>query len=600
MDDINEKLKLKAELEAFSGLYNNLSIEQHIPFSKENFKELTSKEQKICTKYVDEFVKNHENITFKEFVQEWVKKANNIWDDGNTLYYEGMAGIILKFKVHHYIAHVLFKELEKQLPTEKFNQLKELQEYYQKQGSSKFDGILMYKNVSEKHTKMYENITVGFSKENIEDSFEDYITYLCATLYLIHEYITEDLIKNIIELKSKNPFNIKLTKKEMTAMSKKIYEEITTSTDIKTFIIDKFVLLKETMRRQLGGLLLLFDFTDYIFESEKELVVRGRKLTKNLFYDYLLDEFINSDEEMKQYYEQRIVFAVEKNPITLLEIDKDWFERIKFKNIDEVPANNKQFKIEIEFSDINMFDEFAKIVKETELKLNEFKQLVNKLPDLANDGDCSEIIVPKEPVSRKVENIIENIKNKTLDANEIYEDGRTVLINFIDYPEVNEYERYLIIDELINQGCDVNLRDSSNGQTPLYYAAQENKLHIARLLIKNGAEVDAIQTNTLQTPLHAAAGSGSVELVKLLLNNGANINSKSKTGTTAIVKALMVYLMHLNNKGNPLSALLISNTNIDEIKATIDLLVERGADLDCIADPNSGVTIRELMEYLNL
>lgn len=620
MDELSEELKLKAELLSYCSFYYSGYLEQDIPYSKPDFKTLTTKEKKLCTAYVEDFVISHQNITFKNFIKEWVKKANLLWEDGQKIYFEGIE-IRLRFDVHHYIAKTLIHELHEQLSTEKFEQFMNLKEYCNRE-----EDLFQYKNLTDKQCKIFDNICVGPSKKALDENFENYIKYFIAVMYYIHEYINLELIISIIQYKARFSFNIKLTKKDIKTMANNILTEVLAIDNIQLYIAEKFLRLKEVIRYKRRGLDLLFDFTRNIFEAEKEFAKRGRTLAQILFDKYLIDEFIESDSLLKTYYKKMLVDSMEKDPISALEPEKDFINTIKFKNIDEIPTNNRMFKKEINFDniDLNMIDikspndsetsdvvededynaqieEFSNIAKEIEKKIKAFEELVSKLPDLEKDGDVNEIIVPKEPVSNKVEKILNNIKNGTINPNTIYEDGRTLLINFIDYDEINEYERYLIINELIRIDCDVNLRDSANGQTPLYYAAQENKLHIARLLIKNGAEVDAIQTNTLQTPLHAAVGSGNVELVKLLLNNGADINSKSKTGTTAIVKAIMVYIMHINsNNNNPLSMLLTYNNSAQDMKETIDLLIERGADIDLMVDSNSGITIRELLEQLQL
>lgn len=616
MDELCEELKLKVELLSYCSFYYSGYLEQDIPYSKPDFKTLTTREKKLCTAYAEDFVISHQNITFKSFIKEWVKKANSLWNNGKNIYFEGIE-IRLRFDVHHYIAKTLIDELHEQLSDEKFEEFINLKNYCNRE-----EDLFQYKELTDEQYKIYDNISVGPSKKMIDENFENYIKYFISVMYYIHEYINLELITSIIQYKAKFSFNIKLSKKDIRTMANEILTEILAIDNIQLYIVEKFLMLKKLARYKRSVLVLLFDFTRNIFEPEKEFVIRGRRLSKILFDKYLIDEFIESDKTLKEYYQKIILDAMEKDYISVLEPEKDFIDTIKFKNIEEIPTNKRKFKNEINL-DINtintkldnnieesnspededynsQIEEFSNIIKETEKKVKEFEKFVNDLPDLANNGDVNEIIVPKEKVSDSVEEILYNIKNKKINPNKIYEDGRTLLINFIEDDDINEYERYLIINELIKNDCNINLRDSSNGQTPLYYAAQENKLNIARLLIKNGAEVDSIQTNTLQTPLHAAVGSGNVELVKLLLNNGANINSKSKTGTTAIVKAIMVYIMHINNDNDPLTEMLTYNNSVEDMKETIDLLVEKGADIDLIIDNNSGITIRELMENLQL
>ncbi len=77
--------------------------------------------------------------------------------------------------------------------------------------------------------------------------------------------------------------------------------------------------------------------------------------------------------------------------------------------------------------------------------------------------------------------------------------------------------------EAITEGANVNYRDN-NGHTPLTYAAMFNKLNTAKLLIENGADVNAKDSDNNTSPLSYAISRGNLELVKLLLDNNADIN----------------------------------------------------------------------------
>ncbi len=130
------------------------------------------------------------------------------------------------------------------------------------------------------------------------------------------------------------------------------------------------------------------------------------------------------------------------------------------------------------------------------------------------------------------------------------------------------------VEYLVNQGLDVNARDS-NGQTPLYHAI--GKSEVAELLLKHHADVnitpkvegfwsarspfsllhlvalirdkEIIKTATLlldhgadfekrdpvgQTPLFLAASEGNTEVVKLFLARGANPNTPNNEGKTPL------------------------------------------------------------------
>ena len=71
-----------------------------------------------------------------------------------------------------------------------------------------------------------------------------------------------------------------------------------------------------------------------------------------------------------------------------------------------------------------------------------------------------------------------------------------------------------IVEHLLNEGFNVNLRDKGN-RTPLHYAVLGNQIEISRLLISKGAIVDAIGDlldQNKSTPLHLAVRLGKSEV----------------------------------------------------------------------------------------
>src|SRR5205823_10982373 len=73
--------------------------------------------------------------------------------------------------------------------------------------------------------------------------------------------------------------------------------------------------------------------------------------------------------------------------------------------------------------------------------------------------------------------------------------------------------------------------------TPLYLAAQNNCLEVARFLLDSQAVVDAKST-TGATPLHIAAEKGNVAIASLLLSWRADINAVDVKHRTPLDRAL--------------------------------------------------------------
>jgi len=80
------------------------------------------------------------------------------------------------------------------------------------------------------------------------------------------------------------------------------------------------------------------------------------------------------------------------------------------------------------------------------------------------------------------------------------------------------------VTALVLSGCgadaDIDAKDIA-GLTPLYVAAGDNSLDVARLLIDSGADIET-KTNEGSTPLHGAAVENSLDVARLLIEHGVN------------------------------------------------------------------------------
>ena len=71
------------------------------------------------------------------------------------------------------------------------------------------------------------------------------------------------------------------------------------------------------------------------------------------------------------------------------------------------------------------------------------------------------------------------------------------------------------------------------GATPLYIAAKEGHVAVAKVLLDNGAAIDA-KADDAGAPLSIAARNGHLEMVKLLLEQGAAVDGADASGSTPL------------------------------------------------------------------
>jgi len=100
-----------------------------------------------------------------------------------------------------------------------------------------------------------------------------------------------------------------------------------------------------------------------------------------------------------------------------------------------------------------------------------------------------------------------------------------------------------VTELLIANGLDVNAKINSmapseiQGSTPLHLAAGSGKVEVVEVLIRNGVEVNVKASYYHYTPLHLAALNGHKAAAELLIDKGADVNVKS-TGVTPLDLAI--------------------------------------------------------------
>jgi ankyrin repeat protein len=93
-----------------------------------------------------------------------------------------------------------------------------------------------------------------------------------------------------------------------------------------------------------------------------------------------------------------------------------------------------------------------------------------------------------------------------------------------------------VAEMLIKMGADVNAVDS-NGDCPLYLAAQKGDAAITELLLSHGADIST-RNKSGEFAIHSAALAGNMTVVRLLLDKGSDVNCRVKpTGETPLYYA---------------------------------------------------------------
>ena len=155
------------------------------------------------------------------------------------------------------------------------------------------------------------------------------------------------------------------------------------------------------------------------------------------------------------------------------------------------------------------------------------------------------------------------IESKSLDVNynlDIDEYSKsTPLIQAIKYKQTD------IINYLLENNADVNLKEELTGFTPLM--ASLHDITITELLIEKGADIEAKDDDGINALVYASTYNNE-EMVKFLLEKGADANTVCEIENE-----------HIDISPTPLmNAAYRGNTNI------INMLLENGADINYTTD----------------
>ena len=82
---------------------------------------------------------------------------------------------------------------------------------------------------------------------------------------------------------------------------------------------------------------------------------------------------------------------------------------------------------------------------------------------------------------------------------------------------------FKIAEVLLEAGANINLKNNSEGSTPLHEAVRYGRIEAVEFFLNIGADVNVQDNSNQRTPLHWAAATGNEKIMKLLLDKGADL-----------------------------------------------------------------------------
>ena len=120
---------------------------------------------------------------------------------------------------------------------------------------------------------------------------------------------------------------------------------------------------------------------------------------------------------------------------------------------------------------------------------------------------------------------------KSNTKNEIASSEKSVAKPKQDIHEAIIKNNFKVVKQHINEGSDINKKETMSGSTPLITAVTFNRPKIVAELLKAKVNL-SIKNNDGSTALHTAAFFGRIEMVKMLLDAGADKSIKNNFGAT--------------------------------------------------------------------
>lgn len=144
-------------------------------------------------------------------------------------------------------------------------------------------------------------------------------------------------------------------------------------------------------------------------------------------------------------------------------------------------------------------------------------------------------IIMKQP------RVVEALLERGADPN-LKDDMNKVPILLCTSPTEYDYNKskeiVQILDALLRNKADVDVRDISSGITPLMNSIYIGNSELTKKLIDCGADVNIGVVNNIWSPLTKAVHNGDIDIVKMLLDSGADVNFVDASGGTPLLLAV--------------------------------------------------------------
>jgi len=281
----------------------------------------------------------------------------------------------------------------------------------------------------------------------------------------------------------------------------------------------------------------------------------------------------NQSMKMNQEIYVELIEAVENDDLERLkEVVKGRDSLKKVKNIDHIlrrcTANSDRFNNMLEMA--RLIIPFASPFTEDIHKGSVSQLILEK-----NNRDCALLIAIEKQNIKLVELFIDTLKSEeSINSNqEVLQSA--VLACVMGYEENGQLGEIL---ELIISKTNIDLNFEGNDKMPpLQIAAKRKKPRLIEIILTGNCDINYKNSKDGNTALHFAALKNNEEIVRILLNNGANVIVKNcrkmvPNGFTTSTKIIDILNKQANRLENEtLRQRAVLNQNITKVEVLFNL-----------------------------
>lgn len=443
-----------------------ICYEQYVWYSNESIKwmrlgetqRITKAVEKECENYYINLVNDNKETKLDEFICNWVKECNNIWNNGKEFYYSMLMRFENEYKYQEFINNRIIHYMKQYFEPKKYNEFIQLTRYSEEMQKA------IESEMTPDEEKIFKNIRIPRILRFEKEQYILFLKYYAAVDLLVREETSAEIIEKMIDYFRDYESKIKFTKEEKKEISNNIYRELNEEECLEKYIIDKVMEIRDIFGYSSMLVEKMFHDPLWIMPYPTiETFERTKKAMDLLFENIYRDDFLTIDTKLYNSLLER----KNQNIIKIFDVSAPFKQPVeRFYAIEELENADKIFEREIDLEykkrPLKLIDEKLEIKpqkEKIEKKIIENKKIeidikslsnnivnaVHKSGLILNDYEC----IMNNLYYIENEEIIVHIKESISTINDFLKKSIDFVENIKSYEEQQKIEQYNIITDTL-------------------------------------------------------------------------------------------------------------------------------------------------------